>query len=531
MAKKRTLRAPTTSSLPNNLRIPSNTPSLVKAFGRLSRQSLLNLVAVWLSPKIVELYPPFLENSNDNDGLNDQDESPYPAASSVEEIREAYEELRQRKGGKREVIDRVLEGDWRHGIALGQLAMVDIQHLEDHPRAQTWSAFRLGLVDKKRQLAEKEEDGDLLATLPRLHAATFLSNLQREISPLVKAHYHLARSKSYPLIYLRLFITDSPYHQPRQGPGTYLDAARILYIAFPDSSPYIYTSMSALTGSKTGPSQSAVLMNDPRTLRGIVRDALPKALSKQNERYTLEATSLTAKSLETMLALRGAGRTNEANGAFSIFGDAVFEGTPVDPRQPTTVVPQDYQTAGSASEDKENATDQQDLNRKGISPSNGSISSPATKRRKLAVLSRFGTSGTSSSQATLNRLDIRLLDHLDDDDNDETNANEEGSDDDDSTHTMSLSFTGNNVIAGFRKLAELGVVDPNRMPSWMTGEEGGDGSDYQGNWNYQGKTAILVSSLLHDISWPGFEQWCMVLIWLGLLVSLIWTIYTRAKDP
>lgn len=463
MAKKRAIRAPTTSSLPNNLRIPSNTPSLVKALGRLSRQSLLDLIFIWLSPESVELYPPFLiQNSNDND-VPDPDESPYAAADSVEEIREAYEELRQRKGGKREVIDRVLEGDWRHGITLGQLAMVDIQYLEDHPKAQTWSAFRLGLVDKKRQLVDKEEDGDLLASLPRLHAATFLSNLQREIAPLVKAHYHLARSKAYPLIYLRIFITDSPYYQPRHGAGTYLDSARILYIAFPDSSPYVYTSMSAPT-SKTGPS-TAPLMNDPRALRGIVRDALPKALSKPNERYKLEATALTAKSLETMLALRGAGRTNEANGAFSIFADAVLEGTPIDPRQSTTVAPEEY----LAREDKENAqSDQQDLKRKG-GDTNATAASPATKRRKLAVQSRFGTSGTSSSQAVLNRLDIRLLDRPGDDEDD---GNDGDSDAGDGQYAVSLSFTGNNVIAGFRKLAEVGVVDPNRMPSWMTGEEG-----------------------------------------------------------
>ncbi|EEA27938.1 chromosome loss- protein [Talaromyces marneffei ATCC 18224] len=466
MAKKRTIRAPTTSSLPNNLRIPSDTPSLVKALGRLSRQSLLDLIFVWLSPKNVELYPPFLNQNSDDNNVPDQDESPYPAAGSVEEIREAYEELKQRKGGKREVVDRVLEGDWRHGIALDQLAMVDIQYLEDHPKAQTWSAFRLGLVDKKRQLNEKEEDGDLLACLPRLHAATFLLNLQREIAPLVKAHYHLARSKSYPLIYLRIFITDSPYHQPRHGAGTYLDSARILWIAFPDSSPYVYTSMSASAGIKTGPSQSpAPLMNDPRALRGIVRDALPKALSKPNERYKLEATSLTAKSLDTMLALRGAGKTNEANGVFSIFADAVLEGTPIDPRQPATVAPEDYQ----AGDDKENAhSDQQDLKRKG-SEKKATTTLPATKRRKLGVLSRFGSSGTSSSHAILNRLDIRLLDRPGDEEDD---VNDEDFDAGTGHYTMSLSFTGSNVIAGFRKLAELGIVDSDRMPSWMTGEEG-----------------------------------------------------------
>lgn len=229
--------------------------------------------------------------------------------------------------------------------------------------------------------------------------------------------------------------------------------------------------MTASTATKVSSAQGTTpLMSDPRTLRGIVRDALPKALSKPHERYKLEATSLTAKSLKTMLALRGNGRTNEANGAFSIFANAVLEGTPIDPRNPTTVSPEDYR----GDHDKENNMNQHELKRTRQIAQTETTCSPATKRRKLAVMSRFGTSGTASCQATLNRLDIRLLDRPDDDEN-QTASDDENSDDEhrvNSGYAMSLSFTGNNVIAGFRRLAELGVVDPTRMPSWMTGEEG-----------------------------------------------------------
>ena len=37
---------------------------------------------------------------------------------------------------------------------------------------------------------------------------------------------------------------------------------------------------------------------------------------------------------------------------------------------------------------------------------------------------------------------------------------------------MKLTFQGTHVFAGLRKLAELGIVDAARMPSWMTGEMG-----------------------------------------------------------
>lgn len=492
MARSKSVRALTTASLPYDLRIPSSTASLVRTLGKLSRQSLLDLVFLWLSKPNVHRFPPFLAKDlptgNDN---NEEDTSPYPAAHSVDEVRLSYEELQGRKGGKREVIDRILEGDWRHGLTLSQLAMADIRYLEDHPAGQKWTAFRLVPADNKKTAAKEarlvnEPSADFSACLPRLHAATFLSNLQREISPLVKAHYHLAKSNSFPLTFLRIFITDSPYQYPRHNSAVYLDSSRIIYIAFPDSSPFIYTSATITNAGSASSGSTAPLGTDSRALRSIVRNAIARALSKQNERYDLEATSLTAKSLNTLLALRGPGRTNMANGAFSIFADAVIEGTPIDPRQPVTVSPDEYSASGPNRDDttqegkaekSETETETEEQKRKPLLQGRDSNDSPATKKRKLVVSSRFGSSGTLASAAALDRLDARLLDRLGDDEaeqheDDENNDLEVEGYLESGEYAMGLSLTGNNVIAGLRKLAELGMVDPHRMPSWMTGEEG-----------------------------------------------------------
>lgn len=179
------------------------------------------------------------------------------------------------------------------------------------------------------------------------------------------------------------------------------------------------------------------------------------ALSQPQERYTLKATALTAKSLEALLALRGPGRSNAANGAFSIFADAVVEGSPLDPRPSNTVSPEEYMDKSSSNgTEKENGT-----------KSDERSYSPASKKRKLAVHSRFGTSGSLSS-APLDRVDVRLLDKP------EQGENSHDDNTSDVTQpTVSLTFAGNDVFSGIRKLTELGVVDPARMPSWMTGEE------------------------------------------------------------
>ncbi|KAH1581849.1 hypothetical protein KXW39_003603 [Aspergillus fumigatus] len=453
MARPKAIRAPTAASLPNTLRLPSSTSSLIKSFSRLSRHALLDLVFQWLDDRNAQLFPPYLQKDEIENPADDK-LSPYPAAETIEDVRNAYQDLQDRKGGKREVIDRILEGDWRHGITLRQLAMVDIRYMEDHPASLRWTAFELSRIGMDGTQSAGATTPDVSACLPRIHATTFLSNLQQQISPLVKAHYHLVRSSSLPLSFLRILVTSSPYQNPRQPPEALMDSSRVMYVAFPDSCPFIYTSIATSPVAKSNTTTNHAVATDARSLQRIVRDALPKALSRPQERYALKATSLTAKNLQALLALRGPGRSNVAHGAFSIFADVVLEGSPLDPRPSDTISPREhfYQDL-----DKENENQEDGNTSKETEPS-----SHVAKKRKLAVHSRFGTTGTLSS-APLDRLDVRLLDPADDED-DEHEV-------DHTQPSVSLTFVGSDVISGIRKLAELGVVDPERMPSWMTGEE------------------------------------------------------------
>ncbi|KAL3437739.1 centromere protein Chl4/mis15/CENP-N [Aspergillus tetrazonus] len=481
MPRPKSVRAPTTASLPSNLRIPSTTPSLVKQLGKLPRQSLLDLVFQWLDDRNVDNFPPFLEadeaKNPDDEGLR-----PYPAERTLNDVRNAYQELQFRKGGKREVIDRILDGDWRHGITLRQIAMIDLRYLDDHLASLRWTALELTRIGISSTEAEESNLADISACIPRVHASTFLNKLQEQISPLVKAHFYLARSTTHPLTFLRIFVTHSPYQNPRQAPDNLVDSSRVMYVAFPDSCPYVYTSLASTTGSK--PTTGASIATDPRSLQRIVRDAVPKALSLPHQRYVLKSTSLTAKNLQALLSLRGPGRSNKASGAFSIFADAVLEGSPLDPRPSNTVLPEEHQKQTACSQpghEKENKfTDTKndndsDKKTKALNSQPQILSrrtrdaetdQRTSKKRKLTVQSRFGTSGTTLSSTPLDRLDARLLDLP----QGVQDAVEERADS--AGPTLSLTFTGTDVISGIRKLAELGIVDAERMPSWMTGEEG-----------------------------------------------------------
>ncbi|KAL2836251.1 centromere protein Chl4/mis15/CENP-N [Aspergillus pseudoustus] len=491
MPRQKSIRAPTTASLPNNLRIPSTTPSLVKALGKLPRQSLLDLVFQWLDDRNAKLFLPFLE-SDETESPDDEGLRPYPAERTLNDVRNAYQELQFRKGGKREVIDRILDGDWRHGITLRQLAMVDLRYLDDHTSSLRWTALELTRIGVSNSTHDNTSLTDISACMPRVHASTFLTTLQNLISPLVKAHFYLARSATLPLTFLRIFVTHSPYQNPRQAPEILTDSSRVMYVAFPDSCPFVYTSLASTTaGSKPASGSAAAVATDARSLQRIVRDAVPKALSLPHQRYTLKPTSLTAKSLQALLTLRGAGRMNKAAGAFSIFADAVIEGSPLDPRPSNTVAPEEHHkqskrpSTSDLDPEKEKENENKPLDEeKDLDPSsskmqllrrrnpNLDLDPRAAKKRKLAVNARFGTSGTRLSSAPLDRLDVRLLDaptptpSMFSSDTDEEASGADGS-----RPSLSLTFSGTDVISGIRKLAELGIVDAQRMPTWMTGED------------------------------------------------------------
>jgi hypothetical protein len=46
---------------------------------------------------------------------NEDEESMYPPANSLEELREMYEQMDPERRQKREVLDRIAEGDWVSG--------------------------------------------------------------------------------------------------------------------------------------------------------------------------------------------------------------------------------------------------------------------------------------------------------------------------------------------------------------------------------------------------------------------------------
>jgi central kinetochore subunit Mis15/CHL4 len=133
----------------------------------------------------------------------------------------------------------------------------------------------------------------------------------------------------------------------------------------------------------------------------------------------------------------------------------------------------------------------------------------AVKKAKLAARARFGDSGIVTDGKGVEKVDIVIQDPFPSSSADLSEAENEDTEQDDAaaggknkrkskitaviqeanvtveedqrndtapshrwTPTIKVTFSGAHVWAGVRQLVEAGIIDGERMPGWMTGEEG-----------------------------------------------------------
>ncbi|KAK2002437.1 CHL4-domain-containing protein [Colletotrichum falcatum] len=485
---------PTKGRLSSDVRLPPSNPAARKILSRLSRPSLLFLVLEWLNDDNAQLCAPLLGEEDDDDGF-------YPPASSIEELRAIYADLQNRKGSKREVLDRITEGDWQHGLTLYQMALADAQYLQDHPTSQKWTAYRIAPLKEASHLDGEEQPPEVdkeSLILPRFHPSSFIQSLQAHVLPDVKAHYHFHRPQGLALSVLRIFLIESPYSTSMTPLSNGLpptdsdfDSSRTLYVAFPDASPFIYLSKSQTVGS-LGASES-------KSFRNLVVEGIPKALSRPRERYTLRPTNISTKNLDVLLHVRGVGRTNAACGGWDIYADKKKNESPLDIILPTP--PLSEESSDDTLESATKATSK----RKAGGPDDAE---KFAKRARLCAQARFGDTAKIDDGLGIERVDIVIEDPFPGSSQSGPVGNERGprdepgvgtskpkggrgdnaevsiEDDSDSGESrprpdaptwvpnVKLTFHGPHVFAGVRQLVENGIIDGERMPGWLTGEEG-----------------------------------------------------------
>ncbi|KAF2117852.1 centromere protein Chl4/mis15/CENP-N [Lophiotrema nucula] len=488
MAPHASITAPDYRNIPHSHRLPSSNREVQRLFGKLSRSSLLSLAQQWLTKKNRDFCRPYLFSDQANDA--GEETAAYEAAHSCEELIEIYKDMESRRGGRAEVRDRILEGDWRHGISMYQLATAEIQQLLDHPNALRWTAKRLAKIPNTKGASRDMEVTSESEHLPRFHAQTVMANLAKELTPLMKAHYLLTRLKTMPLTILRVYVHDSPYSSEASlaSSNQSTDAAKAVYFIWPNGSPFVWISLATHLGQIVG--------EEARTLRDTVVSAIPKAFSRSNSRYQLVSTTFTTRKLGAMLVMRGSGKTNAAGGGWSIFADNSFSQNTLDF---ITTAKADALEKGKAAADNE---DTMSGSKQGPGQLKRALEGPEASQadhRKRVAAGRFGSSAKPNDGRGLERFEVRIDDPFPtnvqqggeamDEDNarpssrrgrkgrpsllDRSEQEREELDNADNwCPDVRITFSGSHVFAGIRQLVEEGVVDGEKMPGWMTGEAG-----------------------------------------------------------
>jgi central kinetochore subunit Mis15/CHL4 len=466
------LTIPTTKPLSDSLRLPSNSPHVWRTLSKLSRPSLLSLASQWCEKENLKTCGPYILGDGEEDDLD----AAYAVGESLAEVEGLYtEELPSRKGSKREIVDRILEGDWRRGISMKQLAMAETQYILEHQSANRWTALRLAPSEQH----ENVDDNRTMHYMPRLHTATFLRDLRKEISPVAKAHFHIHQPESLPVTVLRIYLHDTPYNTTpalrtvstnsktkRPNPS---EAPKSIFILFPTGTPYIYVSLSSSGTNLTDP--------ESKSLQKFIVEAIPKALSRPSQRYELRSTGMTARSLTALLAHRGAERTNAATGGWTIFVTDTRGQNALDFRQGARKKEEDEEYEEG---DKENDSVLVGGKKRPFEHADPTNNADAKTRKRLRLLasSRFGDYGAPDDGKNLHSFSVRMTDSFDRRSKARKQAEdglfveEELGESGSFRPDVRLTFQGSHVFAGVRILVEKGIIDGERIPGWMTGEAG-----------------------------------------------------------
>ena len=304
-----------------------------KSLARLSRNKLLELCLKWSKSSTSE---PYLARNRNNIEAEEEDYL-HETARKRSDLVDIYETLQLADPDfetltKKDIIDRIVDGDWRRGLSYKQLAELDFTCLEENDSLLRWSALKLTPLvstdrkdeerSSKRRKLERTENRRELPKYPNMTPAVFAENLHKHISPLVKANYHIHRLQHLGLSIIRLCITPNTPFAPintnvPRNEETGLDQSRLIYIALPDSCQYVYVSTTGGRKLETAPIGKSSSTIDIAMLKRVVLEAIPKALSRPQTRWSLEATKVTAKSLKSISLLRGSSSVGVTGGSMA----------------------------------------------------------------------------------------------------------------------------------------------------------------------------------------------------------------------
>ncbi|KAK9352193.1 centromere protein Chl4/mis15/CENP-N [Lipomyces doorenjongii] len=381
---------------------------------RLSRDSLVELALGWLDN--VPLCQPHR--------VGDEELEPEIVLQYILDVRDVYSNYQLKGTPKRAIVERMVYVDWFRGFNMRQAADIEFQNIFDRPLSQKWTASNVQIISTYNDSNER---------MPIFHAPVFMKCLQRSLKSLIGSHIHIVQHASLPVVLLRIQLHE--FGTKFVANITKMPTARHTYFcAFPTSALCIF---------------HTPFLNP---YQKILRECIETALSTPGYQVQLESSSLTARSLASLVQLRTTSRTATALGGWSVYANDEVDVSPL-------------ASAEAVVADKLARLDEYEND------------NAARERKRMKTIdARFGVRSENVDDDVENRGDNQegmdaetALDHV------EYRLEENYDDeefDDSFIPKVRILFEGSHVFEGIRLLARNGLVDETKLPAWMTGELG-----------------------------------------------------------
>jgi len=439
------------SSALRNSFIPKRSPLIItRILQRLTTESLLNLCLLWCSIPLTQPRPTKSQ-------LEDIDQT------LIEYIDDFKFKLQNWKSGeyhinKRKIIDYLLVDYYPMGLNLLQYAQIDSQLLVEKPQVFIWQTSSF-----INNLSKSE-------IINIIDPQWVLEKLVENLSKFYINHVYISKHPYYPLTIIRIQIFDILYTQPHSQElniTNSLISRKPFFIAIPQNS-------SNLIHSTT---------SNQDIIGQMILQSLTTSLSiTQSKQIRIdllhqEHTSL-MKSLESLHIIHGNSRFSNSLGVWTPYADGTVDISPFD--DPETHQTMKIQEEGKEEEQEEIGNIDERRRKIAMLRFKGSIEGLITerlyedvkpiKKRKFIIKDQFEENeeirnidkNEFSSITPVQFVQFNLK-------NDYKNVRP----------CIKLKLSGNDVFGGLHELCSKGVINPELIPGFLTGEEGIQGGDVE----------------------------------------------------
>lgn len=440
--------------------IPTVTPSIItRALSRLPLDSLTKLCVLWSQLPQTQPKPTKLQ----------QRDLYITSSWLIADFKEYLEKFKNSKSKtKRKLIDKLLVDYYNNGLNLLQFAQLDSQLMVEKPLNFLWQSSKL--------INSNSEDEVINLHNPQ----SFLDHLLRELSKYFMNHIYISNHPHYPLMILRIQLFDliTESHIPSLKHFTTSNSIisrKPIFIALPiNSCNILHTYQSNLATDQT-----------IQIVLQCFQIALSNTLDKQL-RVLVNENEPPIKSLESLHILKGNSRFAESLGPWAPYADGSVDISPFD----------DVKNHPAFKPEKIQMIDV-DERRKRIAMLRfkGSLHGLQSEKLYEDVKNRKRKVRKNNSES------CEIMNFSNDTNVDESGETAEIESDDDLEEknissnkytsitpvqtvkleirneyngfrpSVKLVFMGKDVFGGLHELCDMGLMNPETVPGWLTGQE------------------------------------------------------------